>query len=78
MIVWEPRNSFEVGTPLGRGRVLFVTCWAHDNEWTIALVNSAVVTFTQDRIRMGRSYTHGRGISDKQMKTYVDKSDDKS
>lgn len=72
MIAWEPRNSFEINTPLGRGRVLVVLMSAHDNEWTVAINDTqAIVTFTQDKLRMSKSYTHGRGISDDQMKTYT-------
>jgi hypothetical protein len=43
----------------------------HDSWWTVIMDTGAVVTFTQDQIRISRSYTHGRGISHKQMKQII-------
>ena len=43
----------------------------HDNYWTVILENGALVTFTQDKIRVSRSYTHGRGIDDDEMRKIV-------
>jgi len=37
----------------------------------VIMDNQAVVTFTQEQIRVSRSYTHGRGISDRQMKAII-------
>ena len=57
-----------VVTPLGDGyAVIFESC-EHDNYWTVALHNQAFVTFTQDKIRICKSYTHRRGITDSQMR----------
>jgi hypothetical protein len=38
----------------------------------VALDNGALVTFTQDQIKISRSYTHGRGISHQEMKKIID------
>jgi hypothetical protein len=35
------------------------------------LGNQAVVTFTQEQIRISRSYTHRRGITDAQMRKII-------
>jgi hypothetical protein len=42
-----------------------------DNYWTVALSTGAIVTFTQDRIRITNSYTLRRGISDEEMKKII-------
>jgi hypothetical protein len=60
-----------VETPLGFGYALIFEGCEHDNYWTVALDNGALVTFTQDKIRVSRSYTHGRGISDAEMREIV-------
>ena len=63
-----------VETPLGFGYAIIFETGEHDNYWTVGLENGALVTFTQDKLRLSRSYTHGRGISDDQMKKIVKKS----
>lgn len=60
-----------VKTPLGEGYAILFETGEHDNYWTVALENGAIVTFTQDRIRICNSYTHRRGISDERMKVIV-------
>lgn len=60
-----------VETPLGEGYAIMVESGAHDIYWTVALHNKALVTFTQDKIRICNSYTHRRGIDDKRMKEIV-------
>jgi hypothetical protein len=50
---------------------LFVESGEHDSFWTVVLDNQAVVTFTQEQIRISRSYTHGRGVNDRQMKAII-------
>lgn len=50
---------------------MFVELGEHDHYWTVVLDNQSVVTFTQEQIRISRSYTHGRGISDAQMKQII-------
>lgn len=67
----ELQELISVQTPLGHGYALFVESCEHDNYWTVSLDNSAIVTFTQEQIRVSRSYTHGRGISDRQMKQII-------
>ncbi len=67
----ELSELISVETPIGHGYAMFVESGEHDNYWTIALDNGAIVTFTQAEIRISRSYTHGRGISHKQMKAIV-------
>jgi len=60
-------------TPLGDGYAIMLEANGHDYYWTIALENGALITFTQDKIRICRSYTHHRGIDDKEMKRIIDK-----
>lgn len=60
-----------VTTPLGDGYAIIFETGNNDNYWTVALENGALVTFTQDRIRVARDYTHRRGITDDQMKEIV-------
>lgn len=60
-----------VETPLGHGYAIIFESGEHDNYWTVAMDNGALVTFTQDKIRVSRDYTHGRGISDHEMQTIV-------
>jgi hypothetical protein len=67
----EFHEPFKVSTPQGPGRALLIERTAHDYLWTVALDSCALVTFTQDKILIGRNYTHGRGITDEQMATYI-------
>lgn len=60
-----------VVTPLGDGYAIIFETGEHDNYWTVALENGAIVTFPQNKIRVCRSYTHGRGISDEEMKEII-------
>ena len=60
-----------VETPLGSGYAIIFETGEQDNYWTVALENGAIVTFTQDRIRISNSYTHRRGISDEQMRKII-------
>lgn len=50
---------------------MFLEAGECDTYWPIVLDNQAVVTFTQEQIRISRSYTHGRGISDAQMRKII-------
>ena len=63
----ELKDPIEVITPLGKGRALFIEYTAHDYYWTIALENCALVTFPQNKLRICRSYTHGRSVTDDEM-----------
>lgn len=57
-----------VDTPLGPGRALFVETGVHDTEWTCIITKTrAIVTYKQKRLRWGRNYTDGFGITDEQM-----------
>lgn len=67
----ELRELISVETPLGHGYALFVESGEHDNWWTVALDNRALVTFAQAEIKISRSYTHGRGISRREMKKII-------
>lgn len=61
-------------TPLGKGYAIIFESDADDHFWTIALNDTcAIVTFKQDQIRIDRSYTYGRGISNEEMKTIITK-----
>lgn len=63
-----------VDTPLGFGYAIIFESGDHDNYWTVALENGALVTFTQDRIKVSRDYTHRRGISDAEMQDIISRS----
>jgi hypothetical protein len=60
-----------VETPLGFGYAFLIDSCEHDNYWTVGLENGAIVTFTQDKIRLSRSYTHGRGLDDETMNEVI-------
>ena len=64
-------EMISVETPLGHGYAIIFESGEHDNHWTVVLDNGALVTFTQDRIKVSRDYTHRRGISDREMKEIV-------
>jgi hypothetical protein len=71
-LIYEFHEPIEVETPLGKGRALFVERTPHDYFWTVALADSqALVTFCQDKLRICKSYTHERGISDQQMREII-------
>ena len=57
-------------TPLGFGYALFVDSGEMDNFWTVILDTGALVTFPQNKLRVSRSYTHGR-IPDAEMRGIV-------
>lgn len=67
----ELQELIPVETPLGSGYAMFFESGEYDNHWTVALENGAIVTFAQDKIRVSRSYTHSRGISDEEMKEII-------
>lgn len=67
----EFHEPIGVDTPLGPGRAILIERTQHDYFWTVALDTCALVTFTQDKIRIFESYTHGRGISDEEMRGHV-------
>lgn len=71
MSVIQLDESIPVETPLGFGYAIIFETGEHDNYWTVALGSGALVTFTQDKIRLSRSYTHRRGITDRQMRKIV-------
>lgn len=66
-MVHEFTTTISVSTPLGDGEAILIECENHDNFWTVILDNGAIVTFRQEKIRAGRSYTYGRGINDQEM-----------
>jgi hypothetical protein len=75
MIVTELRQPLEVDTPLGKGDAILVETGPADQFWTVALKDScALVTFPQNRIRISRSYTHGRIKDDEMVKIIARKS----
>lgn len=73
MSVIQLQSLIPMKTPLGDGYAIFLETDAHDYYWTIALDNGAIVTFTQDKLRICNSYTHGRGITDEKMKNIISK-----
>ena len=70
-MIHEFGELIPVDTPLGSGYAMFVEPGEYDTYWTVVLENQAVVTFTQEQIRISRSYTHKRGITDKEMKKII-------
>ena len=70
-MIHEFEELISVNTPLGHGYALLFESGEHDSYWTVILDNQAVVTFTQEQIRVSRSYTHSRGISDAQMRDII-------
>jgi hypothetical protein len=61
-----------VETPLGTGRAILIERTPHDYFYTVAMDDTqALVTFCQNKLRICRSYTHERGISDEQMKEII-------
>lgn len=61
-----------VHTPVGDGYAIFIQFMEFDYWWTVALDNGAVVTLPQHKIRVWRDYTHGRGISDEEMRKIIE------
>ena len=70
-MIHEFTQAIRVNTPLGKGYALFVETENEDHWWTIILDNGAPVTFNQSKIRVCRSYTLNRGISDQEMKEII-------
>lgn len=69
---YEFHEPVPVETPLGTGRALLIERTPHDYWWTIALDDTqAIVTFSQNKLRICRSYSQERGISDEQMKEII-------
>lgn len=73
MALLELRDSIPVTTPLGDGYAIILETGPQDHFWTVVLNNCAIVTFTQDRILVKRSYTHRRSVSDDQMTSILDR-----
>jgi hypothetical protein len=73
MAIHEPRELIPVHTPLGFGHVMFVEFGEFDTHWTVVLETQAIVTFPQEKIRVSRSYSHGRNLSDREMRKLVKK-----
>jgi hypothetical protein len=71
MAVLQLQELIQVKTPLGDGYAIILETGEQDNYWTVALQNGAIVTFTQDRIRISNCYTLRRGISDEEMKKII-------
>ena len=72
-MIHQFKELIPVHTPLGFGYAFLLEAGEFDTYWTVVLDNQAVVTFTQDQIKVSRSYTHRRGINDKQMKAIIGK-----
>ena len=72
MTFHEFYEPIPVETPLGSGRALLVERTPQDYWWTVAIdENQALVTFPQNKLRICRSYTHERGISDERMREII-------
>jgi hypothetical protein len=71
MSMMQLDEMISVETSLGHGYAIIFESGEHDNHWTVVLDNGAIVTFRQDQIRVSRDYTHGRGISDREMRKII-------
>lgn len=71
-MVHEFIQRISVETPLGHGYAIFVEIGSEDHFWTIALDSGAVISFTQDRIKLSRCYGLRRNITDNQMREIID------
>ena len=72
--VIQLQELIPVKTPIGDGYAIIFETGEHDNYWTVALENGAIVTFRQEEIKISRSYTHGRGISNDKMREIINDS----
>lgn len=69
---FEFHEPIPVDTPIGSGRAILIERTPHDYYWTVAMDdNQALVTFCQSKLRICRSYTHERGITDEQMREII-------
>lgn len=57
-----------VETPLGRGYAFMIETENHDNWYTVLLDTRAIVTLRQEKLLTQRSYSHGRGMLDEEMR----------
>jgi hypothetical protein len=71
MPVIQLSELIPVKTPIGDGYAIIFEAGEHDNYWTVALGTGAIVTFKQEKIKICRSYTHDRGVSDTEMKKII-------
>lgn len=69
--VLQLTEMISMETPLGHGYAILVEAGEQDQYWTVALDNGALVTLPQNKVRVSRDYTRGRGITDKQMKEII-------
>jgi hypothetical protein len=60
-----------IETPIGNGYAIIFETGEHDNYWTVIMDNGAFVTFAQKNIRAKRCYTHGRNLTDDEMKDII-------
>ena len=68
----EFHEPIPVDTPLGTGRAILVERTQHDYWWTVAMDDTqALVTFAQNKLRICRSYSQERGISDEEMRMII-------
>ena len=72
-MIIQLKELIPVETKLGSGYAIIFESLAHENYWTVALDNGAIVTFAQEKIRIADSYTHNRGISDNNMLEIIKK-----
>lgn len=72
-MIIQLEEQLSVETPLGHGYALIFESGEDDNWWTVALDCGAIVTFAQSKLRLSRSYSHGRGIDDREMRKILRK-----
>lgn len=74
MTFLEFRNLWDVSTPLGDGKAIFVESKDNDYYWNVVLnASGALVAFPQAKVRIRRAYSMGVAMSDEQMRRVLAK-----
>lgn len=61
-----------VVTPLGTGYAFMIETENHDNWYTVFMQDRSIVTLRQEKILTQKSYTHGRDMSDAEMRSAIE------
>jgi hypothetical protein len=68
----ELANLWDVSTPLGDGKALFIESKDNDYYWNVVLnASGGVVAFPQAKIRVKRAYTLGIAMTDDLMREFI-------
>lgn len=60
-----------VETPLGTGYAFMIEIENHDNWYTCFMADRSIVTLRQEKLLTLPSYTHGRSMSDAEMRAAI-------